>query len=72
MTLHHQNHALTFSDEVFLMRKLASGTDGNGGKSMMKDESWRENLVAFAPPSRGDDPREIAEACGGEGGGSGA
>ena len=43
MTLHDPNHALIFSDEVVLMRKLASGPEGNGegaGNKMGRGTWW--------------------------------
>jgi iron complex transport system ATP-binding protein len=64
MTLHDPNHALMFSDEVVLMRKLASGEDGNGRESMMKDGSSRGNVVAFGRPAEVMTPEKIAEAYG--------
>jgi iron complex transport system ATP-binding protein len=65
MTLHDPNHALMFSDEVVLMRKLASGVDGNGGGLLLReDEPSRGNVVAFGRPAEVMTPEKIAEAYG--------
>ncbi len=63
MTLHDPNHALMFSDEVVLMRKLARGSDENGG-GLRGDEPLRGNVVAFGRPSEVMTPEKIAEAYG--------
>lgn len=63
MTLHDPNHALMFSDEVVLMRKLAGGSDENGG-GLRDDEPSRGNVVAFGRPSEVMIPENIAEAYG--------
>jgi len=65
MTLHDPNHALMFSDEVVLMRKLAGGSDENGkDTSLRNDETSRGNVVAFGRPSEVMTPENIAEAYG--------
>lgn len=61
MTLHDPNHALLFSDEVILMRKLDSGPEGDGG-GMRRAGSG--NVVAFGMPGEAMTPENIAEAYG--------
>ena len=61
MTLHDPNHALIFSDEVVLMRKLASGPEGNGGGGKQDGSG---NVVAFGRPGEAMTPENIAEAYG--------
>ncbi len=61
MTLHDPNHALLFSDEVILMRKLDSGPEGNGGGGK---QAGSGNVVAFGSPAEVMTPENIAEAYG--------
>lgn len=63
MTLHDPNHALMFSDEVVLMRKLAKGSGENDGV-LRNDEMSRGNVVASGRPSEVMTPENIAEAYG--------
>jgi iron complex transport system ATP-binding protein len=65
MTLHDPNHALMFSDEVVLMRKLAGRSDENDkDASLRNDKPSRGNVVAFGRPSEVMTPENIAEAYG--------
>jgi len=64
MTLHDPNHALIFSDEVVLMRKLALGADGNGQNVLGEDGPSQGNVVAFGRPGEVITPDNIAEAYG--------
>ena len=65
MTLHDPNHALMFSDEVVLMRKLATESDENGrGMLLREGEPSRGNVVACGRPSDVMTPENIAEAYG--------
>lgn len=65
MTLHDPNHALMFSDEVVLMRKLASEADEDCREAILiKECSSRGNVVAFGRPAEVMTPEKIAEAYG--------
>jgi len=60
MTLHDPNHALIFSDEVVLMRKLEAEGDGGG----LPGDGSKGNVVAFGVPAEVMTPLNIAEAYG--------
>jgi len=62
MTLHDPNHALIFSDEVVLMRKLDS--KGEGRDLTGEEELLRGNVVAFGVAAEVMTPMNIAEAYG--------
>jgi len=62
MTLHGPNHALIFSDEVVLMRKLEAEGEGRGLPG--DEEPSKGNVVAFGIPAEVMTPMNIAEAYG--------
>jgi len=62
MTLHDPNHALIFSDEVVLMRKLEAEGEGRGLPG--DEEPSKGNVVAFGIPAEVMTPMNIAEAYG--------
>ena len=64
MTLHDPNHALMFSDEVVLLRKLAEKGCKDEQECKVKSNRNCQNVVAAGSPAEVMTPENIFEAYG--------
>ena len=64
MTLHDPNHALMFSDELVLLRKLTEKECGDEQKCKSDSNSNHQNVVAAGKPTEVMTPENIFEAYG--------
>ena len=64
MTLHDPNHALMFSDELVLLRKLTEKECGDEQKCKSDSNSNHQNVVAAGRPTEVMTPENIFEAYG--------
>jgi iron complex transport system ATP-binding protein len=64
MTLHDPNHALMFSDELVLLRKLTENECGDEQKFKGESNSNHQNVVAAGRPAEVMTPENIFEAYG--------
>jgi iron complex transport system ATP-binding protein len=64
MTLHDPNHALMFSDELVLLRKLTEKECGDEKKFKGESNSNHQNVVAAGRPAEVMTPENIFEAYG--------
>ena len=67
MTLHDPNHALAYSDQIVLMRRLLpepEGTDGGGELDLEGRRSSRGNVVAYGRPEEVMTSENIEDAYG--------